>query len=91
MLIVTEAARARLIQMLIGSGTDRAIRICRQYGRLRLQRDLPRSDDTTWDARGRVVLVLNAEMAQALTHRTLDIRHTENGPRLRLKRGSGPH
>jgi hypothetical protein len=91
MLTVTEAARERLAQMLTGSGTDRAIRICRQHGRLRLRRDMPRTDDTTWNTRGRTVLVLDSQMTEALSRRTLDIRLTDDGPRLRLKRASGPH
>ena len=84
MLTVTEQAGARLNQLL-GEG-ESVIRIVQRRRRMRIRRDHARPEDATFAHAGRVVLVLDENIAQRLTARTLDIRQTDTGPRLRLRR-----
>jgi hypothetical protein len=86
MLTVTEQAGARLVQMLGESPSESVVRIVRRRRRLKLRRDRARPDDATFAHAGRVVLVLDEQVSQSLASRILDIRQTETGPRLRLKR-----
>lgn len=85
MLTLTPPAAARLSFLLNDVSLDRAVRIVRRKQRLKLRRDYARTGDTTFAHQGRTVLVLDARMAESLTARTLDIRETDTGPRLRLK------
>ncbi len=85
MLTVTAIAAERLSLLLNDTSLDRAVRIVRRKQGLKLRRDFARSGDTTFAHQGRVVLVLDARMAESLTTRTLDVRETEGGPRLRMK------
>ncbi len=86
MLTITEQAGARLVQLLGESANQSVIRIVRRKRRLKLRRDHARADDATFAHAGRVVLVLDEQVSQSLAARTLDIRETDTGPRLRLKR-----
>lgn len=86
MLTVTETASARLNEMLIKSPEGEVMRIVRHDRRIRMRRDQPRPNDTSFTHDGRIVLVLDGPIADALSSRTLDVRHAETGPRLSLKR-----
>ena len=87
MLTVTEQAGARLNQLLGEAGSESVIRIVQRRRRMRMRRDHARPEDATFAYAGRIVLVLDENVAQRLTARTLDIRQTDTGPRLRLRRG----
>lgn len=84
MLTLTTSAAARLSSLLSGASLDRAVRLVRQNERLKIRRDQARAGDTTFAHEGRVVLVLDARMAKSLQSRTLDVRETDRGPRLRM-------
>ncbi|HUG93395.1 MAG TPA: hypothetical protein VML55_21330 [Planctomycetaceae bacterium] len=86
MLTVTDQAGARLVQLLGETPNESVIRIVKRKRRMRLRRDHARPDDATFAHAGRVVLVLDEEIAHTLAARTLDIRETDAGPRLKLKR-----
>ncbi|MGH7127415.1 MAG: hypothetical protein ACREIV_02515 [Planctomycetaceae bacterium] len=85
MLTVTESAGTRLSGFLRKSADETVIRIVRRRKRLKLRRDHQRPDDTTFIHDGRIVLVLDGRISDALAFRTLDVRQTERGPRLTLK------
>jgi len=75
MLTVTEAARARLAQILIENNLPEgtAVRLVCEGQRIALQRDSEREGDTTFDHEGRVVLLLDTEVSELLAEDTLDV------------------
>ena len=85
MLTITDTASARLGEMLSDSPGGEVMRIVRQNRRARMRRDQARPDDTVFTHQGRVVLVLDGVVADALSARTLDLRQSSTGPRLSLK------
>ena len=85
MLTITDTASARLGEMLSDSPDGEVLRIVRQNRRARMRRDHARPDDTVFTHNGRVVLVLDGAVADALAARTLDLRQAATGPRLSLK------
>lgn len=85
MLNLTETARTRLGDLLIKSPDGEVMRIIRLDRRMRMRRDHVRPNDTVFTHDGRAVLVLDGPVADALSSRTLDVRQTETGPRLRLR------
>ncbi len=88
MLTVTKAAGARLAEKLAekSAGDDVALRFIRQEKRRRwtLRLDNPGPSDAAFSYDGRIVLVLDEPSSQLLRNRMLDIRDTDEGPRLRL-------
>lgn len=86
MLTMTDQAGARLIQLLGDSTGESVIRIVKRKRRLRLRRDQARPQDATFAHDGRIVLVLDERVSRSLSSRTLDIRQTDLGPRLKLNR-----
>ena len=89
MFTLTEAAGARLADKLVrkSAGEDVALRFVRQAEprRWSLRLDKPCPSDATFSHEGRIVLVLDEQSSQLLTNRMLDIRETDDGPRLRLR------
>ena len=87
MLIVTEAASIRLAAKLTGkrAGDDVAMRFVRKRRRWKLRPDKPGPEDVAFAYEGRTVLVLQPQVAQRLTDRTLDARDTPAGSRLYLR------
>ena len=85
---VTEAARARLFELLADDPNDVAVRLVRRRGHSRLRRGNARPGDTVFEFDGRTVLLLKEGFAEKLRNRTLSLQETEKGPRLRLRRTS---
>lgn len=89
MLRLTEAARAHLSQILdqTEAPSDMSIRFVPAEGnRLIVHLDYTRPGDTTFIHHGKVVLVLDAQAAHALTRRTVDLRQDLNAePRFVLR------
>ncbi len=90
---VTTAALNRLSSKLAGkkASLDEAFRFTRRSGGWRLRLDRPRSEDMEFTNDGRRVLLLDAAASQAMTNKMLDVRSTESGPRLRLRKRPGDH
>jgi hypothetical protein len=87
MFIVPEAARIRLVEKLVKkrAGDNVAMRFVRQRRKWSLRPDTPLSNDVAFAHEGRTVLVLDPQVAQRLTDRTLDAQETPAGFRLRLR------
>jgi len=89
MLTLTEAAGARLTEKLVkkNAGKDVALRFIREGEpqRWTLQFDKHGPADVTFLHAGRIVLVLDEKSSHLLRNRMLDMRDTEEGPRLRLR------
>lgn len=86
MLVVTETAGARLNHLLSTLAEDSVARIVRGKSRLRLRRDHVRPNDKTFAHNGRIVLALDKKMSASLSSRELELRETDDGPRLGLKK-----
>jgi hypothetical protein len=88
MLTVTEAARDRLLSKLVSkkAAKDEAMRFTRRKGgwKLCLERACP--DDATVVHQGRNVLLMDQAVSKAMTAMALDVRQTDGGPRLTLRR-----
>jgi Fe-S cluster assembly iron-binding protein IscA len=89
MFTLTEAAGARLADKISKKSVDVdiALRFVRQGERRgwTLQIDKPCPSDVTFLHEGRIVLVLDEPSSQLLRNRMLDIRETDEGPRLQLR------
>ncbi len=92
MLTVTPAARECLLSRLgrKRAADDVAMRFMRREGGWRLRLDRAGPDDTAFAHEGRDVLLLDEAVSMAMTDMTLDVRATEAGPRLKLRRIRGP-
>ncbi len=88
MLTVTAGALERLSSKLAGKKArdDEAFRFTRRTGGWKLRLDRARTADTEFTHEGRSVLLLDGAVSQAMTNGTLDVRTTDVGPRLRLRR-----
>lgn len=88
MLTLTEAGGARLADKLVQkkAGEQIALRFVRHGSRpgWTFRLDRPSPSDTTFTYRGRVVLVVDEVSSHSLRNRLLDVRETDDGPRLRL-------
>jgi len=87
MFTVTEAAGVRLAEKLATkrANDDIAMRFVRKRQGWKLRLDKPARGDVVFAHAGRTVLVLDAQAAQLLLHRTLDTRDTPAGSRLYLR------
>lgn len=90
MLTVTKPALERLSLKLASkkAADDMALRIKRAKDRWRLRLTRARPDDAAFTHEGRKVLLLDEAVSQAMTTLTLDVRQTETGPRLKLRRST---
>jgi hypothetical protein len=88
MFTVTAAALDRLSRRIAQKKpTDGvALRFTRREGGWRLRLDRARPADTEFTHDGRSVLLLDASVSQAMANLTLDVRNTDSGPRLRLRK-----
>ena len=88
MFTVTAAALDRLSKKLARKKpTDGvALRFMRRAGGWRLGLDRACPADTEFTHHGRSVLLLDAAVSQAMTNMALDVKSTDSGPRLRLRR-----
>jgi len=87
MLTVTEAAGARLAQILAQEDfpDEVAIRLVREERGIGMQPDSERPGDATFEHDGRLVLLLDEQTSQLLVDDTLDV----EGAKLTLKPGEG--
>ncbi|HEX7009559.1 MAG TPA: hypothetical protein VF184_06225 [Phycisphaeraceae bacterium] len=87
MLTLTETARAHLARLLneAGAPEDAAARFVAGPQGLTLYLDNLRPGDETFEYEGRTVLVLDEQVADILSERTLDVEETEEGPTLTLQ------
>lgn len=86
MLNLTNGAYARLTEILAKRPDDIAARIVRRGKRFKLRRGTQRRGDEVFVHEGRTVLLLDENVCADLQDRTLDVRDTQDGPRLRLGR-----
>jgi len=90
MLIVTDAAKAALAQMLAeqeAAETD-AARLVPEDDEYNLRIDTPDSEDETYEHGGRTVLILAPSITQALDQMILAATETDEGLELELHDGS---
>ncbi len=90
MLNVTKPALDRLSDRLArgDAAGEVALRFARRDGRWKLGQDQERPGDVKFAHAGRNVLLLDESAAKAMANMTLDIRDTDAGPRLRLRRAA---
>lgn len=88
MLTVTSAARECLFSRLNrrNAAEDVAMRFTRKERGWRLRPDRAGPDDTAFTHEGRNVLLLDETVSRAMANMELDVRVTESGPRLKLRR-----
>jgi hypothetical protein len=86
MFIMTETAGEYLIAVLdnANASEETAIRFVLEGNALTPKLDNTRPGDATFDYEGRRVLVLDAQVSQALAESTLDVEPTDEGPKLVL-------
>ena len=86
MLTLTDAAAVHLTELLTAAEApdDVAVRCVRSEEGLALQMDSERPGDDTFAHEGRTVLLLDSDVSEALTDRTLDVEDSVDGPRLAL-------
>ena len=87
MLTVTPGAGVRLVRKLAHKGAkdEMAMRFTRREGGWKLRVDHARPADTAITHEGRIVLLLDQVVSQAMADMTLDVSGTEAGPRLTLR------
>ena len=85
MLTVTSAAYSRLHDLLSTQPAEIAARLSRKDNRIRVRRDKKRPGDKVVKHEGRVVLLMDKSMSQRLQDKVLDVRKTEDGPKLGLR------
>jgi hypothetical protein len=86
MVMMTEAAGGYLTAVLDNANAQEstAVRFVLEENTLTPMLDNSRPGDETFDHNGRQVLLLDAQVSQILADSTLDVRATEEGPRLVL-------
>lgn len=89
MLTMTEAAGARLTNLLSSKSIGAVARIVQQSERLHLRVGTLRDGDQTFSHHGQVVLAIDSEIARTLSLRELDLCTTGRGARLRIKSARG--
>ena len=88
MFTATAAALDRLSRNLAGkrANDDEAFRFTQRTGGWKLRLDCARPADMAFSHDGRSVLLLDAAVSQAMMNMTLDVRSTDSGPRLKLRK-----
>ena len=86
MLQVSTPAAARMAHLLSARPDHAVLRIVRRDQRLRLRLGIVRPGDQTFKHDGRVVLAIDERLGTSLGRRQIDLRETDDGPRLRIKR-----
>ena len=90
MLTVTDAAGTRLARIIDREGRPEevAVRLTHDGQRIRVTVDGERSGDTPFKYKGRTVLLLDERVSRLLDDETLDVKKTDKGDRLTLRRGN---
>ncbi len=86
MLTITNSAWDRLTHILASRPALSALRITCVKGRVKCRKGAQRKDDQVIDEPQRPTLFLTPKVAAKLGGRTLDVRETSHGTRLRLRR-----
>ena len=88
MFMVTAAALDRLSRKLAlkKPADEMALRVTRETGGWRLCLDRARAADMEFTHGGQRVLLLDRAVSQAMSNVTLDVRSTDSGPRLKLRK-----
>ena len=86
MLQVTTPAAARMAHLLSARPENAVLRIVRRDQRLRLRLGIIRPGDQTFAHDGRVVLAIDERLGSKLSRGQIELRETQDGPRLRLMR-----
>ena len=86
MLTVTNPACTRLSEILDDYPDHVSARIILTDGGMKVRRSIHRPGDEVFEHKGRAVLLLDKQVSARLESKTLDIRHTEAGPRLGFRR-----
>ena len=89
MVDATPAACSRLSTMLDGYADDIAVRVSIRNRRLKTRADKLQPGDSVIEHQGRAVLLMDKSASRRLRNRTLDVRKTENGPKLRFRPKKG--
>ncbi len=76
---------ANLLDNLDDAPDNAAVRVVASEQGLDLAVDVARPDDQVFEHENKPVLLLDAQLADMLADRTLDIEQTEAGPRLKLE------
>jgi Fe-S cluster assembly iron-binding protein IscA len=86
MITLTDAASSHLATLLEESDVpeENAVRLVMGAEGLALATDEPGPEDTKFEHNGKTVLVLDAQVTEALGDRTLDVEDTENGKALSI-------
>ncbi len=89
MLTITEAANRRLAEILTGpnapSDASLAVRISQHGGELGVTFDEAMPTDAIFEYKGEVVLLIDAELAESISRKTLDVTTMDYGPQLTLR------
>lgn len=85
MFTVTPLASARLNRLLQSKNSETVTRVIRQNNKVCLKYGVLQADDQVFTHDGRIILGVDQTILDYLTTRTLDIRDTKKGPRLRLR------
>ena len=89
MLTVTDAAFERLSNMMNKLSEGVSVRIVRQDDRTKITRGAQRPGDIELTHNEQVVLRFGDNVADRLMNKVLDVRQTQNGPRLGLRGKDG--
>jgi Fe-S cluster assembly iron-binding protein IscA len=83
-LAITDAAAEQICVLLkdAKAADDTAVRILAEGNRVTLKLDEMQADDATFERDGRTILVLDQPTSELLSNETLDVKATEEGPRL---------
>ncbi len=87
MLTITEAAGTHLQSILdkANAPDDAALRFVPGQQGLEITMDKPRENDQQLEHEGRIILLLDQQLAEELSKHTLDAKQTEQGPALTLQ------
>jgi Fe-S cluster assembly iron-binding protein IscA len=90
MLTVTDAAGTRLAHIIDREERleEVAVRLTHDGQRIAMTVDGERPGDTPFKHKGRTVLLLDERVSQLLESGTLDVKQTDKGDRLTLRRGN---
>lgn len=86
MVNITEAAYSNLSEKLANRSDLVAARIILRDGRGVIRPGKRRQGDQVFQQGGRTLLLLSKDVAEHFDNRTLDVRKTDDGPKLRFRR-----